>query len=128
MNMNKNGRPYSYPDIVIMPIAGIRAIHGPLSYRMCRGMVELALSEEDAPDRVALWQRMEAMEVRQEGNITMVRNGNDVPCLIPGATELAPVTRSDWIRHKHRKARGFIKLSVMINQETREILAFRVTD
>ena len=32
------------------------------------------------------------------------------------------------MHHKHRKARGFIKLSVMINQETREILAFRVTD
>ena len=29
MNMKKNGRPYSYPDTVIMAIAGIRAIHGP---------------------------------------------------------------------------------------------------
>ena len=67
-------------------------------------------------------------EIRQEGSITTVRNGNDVLCLIPDATGLAPATRSDWIHHKHRKARGFIKLSVMINQETREILAFRVTD
>ncbi len=67
-------------------------------------------------------------QIRQEDNITTVRNGNDVLCLIPDATGLAPATRSDWIHHKHRKARGFIKLSVMINQETREILAFRVTD
>ena len=29
-DMNKNGRPYSYHDTVIMSIAGIRAIHGPL--------------------------------------------------------------------------------------------------
>ena len=55
------------------------------------------------------------MEIRQEGSITTVRNGNDVLCLIPDATGLAPATRSDWIHHKHRKARGFIKLSVMIN-------------
>ena len=128
MNVNKNGRPYSYPDTVIMSIAGIRAIHGPLPYRMCQGMAESALGEEDAPDHVTLWRRIKAMEIRQEGNITTVRNGNDVLCLIPDATGLAPATRSDWIHHKHRKARGFIKLSVMINQETREILAFRVTD
>ena len=128
MNMNKNGRPYSYPDTVIMSIAGIRAIHCPLPYRMCQGMAELALGEEDAPDHVTLWRRIRAMEIRQEGNITTIRNGNDVLCLIPDATGLAPATRSDWIHHKHRKARGFIKLSVMINQETREILAFRVTD
>ena len=128
MNVNKNGRPYSYPDTVIMSIAGIRAIHGPLPYRMCQGMAESALGEEDAPDHVTLWRRIKAMEIRQEGSITTVRNGNDVLCLIPDATGLAPATRSDWIHHKHRKARGFIKLSVMINQETREILAFRVTD
>ena len=128
MNMNKSGRPYSYPDTVIMSIAGIRAIHGPLPYRMCQGMAESALGEEDAPDHVTLWRRIKSMETRQEGSITTVRNGNDVLCLIPDATGLAPATRSDWIHHKHRKARGFIKLSVMINQETREILAFRVTD
>ena len=128
MNMKKNGRPYSYPDTVIMAIAGIRAIHGPLSYRMCQGMAISALGEEDAPDHVTLWRRIKAMKVLQEGSITTVRNGGDVLCLIPDATGLAPATRSDWIHHKHRKARGFIKLSVMINQETREILAFRVTD
>ncbi len=128
MDTNKNGRPYSYPGTVIMSIAGIRAIHGPLPYRMCQGMAESALGEEDAPDHVTLWRRIKAMEIRQEGSITTVRNGNDVLCLIPDATGLAPATRSDWIHHKHRKARGFIKLSVMINQETREILAFRVTD
>ena len=128
MNMKKNGRPHSYPDTVIMAIAGIRAIHGPLPYRMCQGMAISALGEEDAPDHVTLWRRIKAMKVRQEGSIIMVRSGNDVLCLIPDATGLAPATRSDWIHHKHRKARGFIKLSVMINQETREILAFRVTD
>ena len=41
--MNMNGLPYSYPDTVIMSIAGMRAIHGPLPYRMCQGMAESAL-------------------------------------------------------------------------------------
>ena len=95
---------------------------------MCQGMAKLALGEEDAPDPVTLWRKIRAMGIRQEGSITTVRNGNDVPCLIPDATGLTPVTRSDWIHHKHRKARGFIKLSVMINQETREILALLAAD
>ena len=128
MNMKKNGHPYSYPDTVIMAIAEIRAIRGPLLYRMCQRMAISALGEEDAPDHITMWRRIKAMKVRQEGSIIMVRSGSDVLCRIPDATGLAPATRSDWIHHKHRKACGFIKLSVMINQETREILAFRVTD
>ena len=78
-------------------------------------MAESALGEEDAPDHVTLWRRIKAMEIRQGGNITTVRNSNDVLCLIPDATGLAPATRSDWIHRKHRKARGLIKLSAMIN-------------
>ena len=128
MNANKNGRPYQYPDVAVMAIAGIRSIYGTLSYRMCQGMAISALGEEDAPDHVTLWRRIRGMKVRQEGGVTAIQNGSDVLCLVPDATGLAPSTRSDWIHHKHRKVRGFIKLSVMINQETREILAFRVTD
>ena len=81
--MKKNGRPYSYPDTVIMTIAGIRAIHGSLPYRMCQGMAISALGEEDAPDHVTLWRRIKAMKIRQECSIIMVRSGNYVLCLIP---------------------------------------------
>ena len=115
MNAGKNGHPYEYPDTVVMAIAGIRSMLGPLPYRKCQGMAVSALGEEDAPDHVTIWRRINAMEVRQEGGLTTVRKGNDILCLIPDATGLAPSTRSDWIHHKHRKARGFIKLSVMIN-------------
>ena len=87
MSTNKNGRPYSYPDTVIISIARICSIHGHLPYRMCQGMAESALGKEDAPDHVTLWRRIKAMEIRQEGSITTVRNGNDVLCLIPDATE-----------------------------------------
>ncbi len=128
MNTNKNGRPYSYPGTVMMPIAGIRAVHGPLPYRMCQGMAESALGEEDAPDHVTLWRRINAMGVRREGSMTTVRNGDGVPCPIPDAAGPAPATRSDRMHHRRREARGFTRLNVTISRETREILAFRVTD
>ena len=115
MNANKNGHPYQYPDVAVMAIAGIRSIYGTLSYRMCPGMAMSALGQEDAPDHVTLWRRIRGMKVRQGGGVTAIQNGNDVLCLVPDATGLAPSTRSDWIHHKHRKVRGFIKLSVMIN-------------
>ena len=82
---------------------------------MYQGMAESTPGEEDAPDHVILWRRVGAMEVRQEGSIATVRNGNDVLCLIPDAAGLAQTARSDWIHRKHRKARGFIKLSAMMN-------------
>ena len=87
-----------------MSIAGIRAIHGPLPYRMCQGMAESALGEEDAPDHVTLWRRIKAMEIRQEGNITTVRNDNDILCLIPDATGLAPREATGYTTSTGRRA------------------------
>ena len=55
------------------------------------------------------------MKVLQECSIILVRKGSDVICRVPDAIELVLVTRSGWIHHKHEEARGFIKLSVMIN-------------
>ena len=49
MNVNKNGRPYSYPDTVIMSIAGIRAIHGPLPYRNVPGNGRIGLGRGGCP-------------------------------------------------------------------------------
>ena len=36
--------------------------------------------------------------------------------------------RGEWIRHVHKTRRGFIRLNIMVDIDTREILACRVTD
>ncbi len=49
MNANKNGRPYQYPDVAVMAIAGIRSIYGTLSYRMCQGMASNRIKDSENP-------------------------------------------------------------------------------
>ena len=48
--------------------------------------------------------------------------------VIPDGTGLTPGNRGEWIRKTHKLRRGFIRLSVMIDQDTLEILAFRISD
>lgn len=125
MNTGKTGRPYRYPDTVMMSIAGLRNIFGNIPYRLCQGMAISALGEKDAPDHVTLWRRIHAMDVRQEGVLTIVRKGKDTLCLIPDAKRLASSVYGDRARDMPH---GFIRLSLVINQEPKEILAFRVSD
>ena len=49
MNANKNGRPYQYPDVAVMAIAGIRSIYGTLAVPNVSGMAMSALGPRGRP-------------------------------------------------------------------------------
>ena len=74
------------------------------------------------------------MKIYNKLNVTSVddtvevRSKNGMLRLIPDGTGLAPSTRSEWIHHKHKVKRGWIRLSVMVDHDTMKVLAFRVTD
>ena len=68
------------------------------------------------------------MDVTSVGGAIEVRSKKGLLRLIPDGTGLTPATRSEWIHHKHKVKRGWIRLSIMIDHDTHKILAFRVTD
>ena len=41
---------------------------------------------------------------------------------------MAPGNRGEWIRKMHKLRRGFIRMRVMIDQDKREIFAFRISN
>ena len=127
MNRGKNGRPFSYDEGTIMMIAGLK-YKLKLSYRVCEGMVRKTLGEESAPDHTTLCRRINGMNVTSVEESIEIRGRKGVMRLIPDGTGLTPSTRSEWIHHKHKVKRGWIRLSVMIDHDTQKILAFRVTD
>ena len=70
----------------------------------------------------------EQMNVTSVDDTVEVRSKNGMLRLIPDGTGLAPSTRSEWIHHRHKVKRGWIRLSVMADHDTMKVLAFRVTD
>ena len=127
MNKKKNGRPFDYSELTIMTIAGVR-YNLKLAYRSCEGLAISALGEKDAPDHTTLCRRINKMNVTSAEGCVEVRSKGSLIRLIPDGTGLTPSTRSDWIRHKHKVKRGWIRLSVMIEHDTQKIVAFKVTD
>lgn len=127
MNHKKNGRPYQYPESAIVAIATIRYMCG-LSYRACEGLAIAALGEDGAPDHTSLYRRLKQVKVSVRNGITTASGGNTVMRVIPDGTGMEPSTRSEWVRHKHKVRRGFIRFTMLVNQDTQEILAYTVTD
>ena len=127
MNKKKNGRPFDYSELTIMAIAGVR-YKLKLAYRPCEGLAISALGEGDAPDHTTLCRRINKMNVTSAEGCVEVRSKGSIMRLIPDGTGLTPSTRSDWMRHKHKVKRGWIRLSVMIEHDTQKIVAFKVTD
>ena len=127
MNKKKNGRPFDYSELTIMAIAGVR-YRLKLAYRPCEGLAISALGEKDAPDHTTLCRRINKMNVTSAEGCVEVRSKGSIMRLIPDGTGLTPSTRSDWMRHKHKVKRGWIRLSVMIEHDTQKIVAFKVTD
>ena len=127
MNKGKNGRPFIYDEETMMVVAGIVYQLG-LACRGCEGLAVMALGEENAPDHTTIWRRINKMDVTSVDDTVEVRSKNGMLRLIPGGTGLAPSTRSEWIHHKHKVKRGWIRLSIMVDHDTMKVLAFRVTD
>ena len=47
---------------------------------------------------------------------------------IPDGTGMEMSTRGDWIRFKHQTKRGFIGVTILVDQDAMEILAYTATD
>ena len=128
MNRRKNGRPFAYPETLIISLAIIRTVCG-ISYRMCEGLAQEALGEENAPDFTTLQRRISKVDTTLvRGHSGIARSKSSTVRVIPDGTGLTPGNRGEWIRKTHKLRRGFIRLSVMIDQDTLEILAFRISD
>lgn len=127
MNGGKNGRPFAYPESLVMSISAIRYLCG-LSFRAAEGMAAAALGTECAPDHTTLYKRIKKVKVSVADGIATAASGGAVLRVIPDGTGMAPSTRGDWIRHKHKTQRGFVRVTLLVNQDTQEIMAYTVTD
>ena len=129
MNAGKNGHPFVYSECLVMAIIGIRLQLG-IALRCAKGMAIATLGEENAPDHVTLWRRTKSLDASITGRTITVRCKGSILQMIIDGTGMSPSAKGDCIRYtyKIRTKSGFIRLSVMIEQDTMRVLGFTVTD
>ena len=100
-----------------------------LPYRHLQGMLRMTLTDEDTPDYTAIYRRFQSMDVRRDGSVFTVAGRRTGPvALAAGSTGLKQHNRGEWIRRRRKAGRVFVKLHIMVDTDTKRILAIRVTD
>jgi len=126
-NRRKDGAPFPCADGLIMAAAALRtALRVP--YRQLSGMLEAMMDGRGSPSYPVLYRRMRLLDVDVRGNEVTVRDPDRRLVMVADATGLKQHRRGEWIRHKWRVRRGFAKLHLPMDADTREVLAAVVTD
>jgi hypothetical protein len=127
MNAGKPGRPFQYPESFIEWMA---RIHGffQMPYRQMEGFVrKLAtfIPGIKVADYTTLFRRMKSLALSL--NVTPAILAEDV-IVAADSTGIKVTNRGEGMREKWRIRRGWIKLHIMIDVETNQVLGLEITD
>lgn len=126
MNHKKVGRPYKYSHSMMAAIAICRLLFG-FSYRVTEGYFTKHWDGHDVPHFSVIWKRVGGtMPVFDKASVRNLLKGKR--CFVVDSTGLKLSNRGEWIRVKWNVKRGFFKLHILIDLDTKRILAFRLTD
>ena len=129
MNASKNGHPFVYSECLVMAIIGTRLQLG-IALRCAEEMTIAALGDKNAPDHVTLWRRTKSLDVSFIDRTITVKSKSSILQFIIDSTGMSPSAKGDYIRYRYRikTKSGFIRLSVMVQQDSMRVLGFTVTD
>ena len=100
-----------------------------LPYGHLHGILIETLGDWDAPHHTTIYGRFQMREITRNGSVFTVTGGGTIPvCLAVDSTGLKQHNRGEWIRQKWKVKRGFVKMHVLVDVDTKKILAIRVTD
>jgi len=123
MNSNKKGRKYQYPESFMKMLGYVKVYFG-LSYRQTEGLIRTYHTVPAVPDYTVIHKRINNLDIRQPLN----HKSNNIVLAID-STGIKVTNSGDWITHKwHGKRRGFLKMHVGVDADTKQILAVKITD
>ncbi|MBA3750731.1 MAG: IS5 family transposase [Nitrosopumilus sp.] len=129
MNENKKGKPYSYPDSFILVVGYIR-IYFHLPYRQTEGIIKSTGKNLPIhPCYSQICRRVNKLDITN--NKIDNDNDNDESIIIAiDSTGIKVTNRGQWMQDKWnvRNKKGYLKIHIAVNIETKEILALEVTD
>ena len=125
---SKRGRPFKYSDLLMGGIAYLRYMTG-MSLRKTEGTAGAMLWNLDTPDHVTIWRRTCAKAVIIQGRkIKIETKDNKTYVLMADSTGVTTTGKGRWIEFKWDIKCSYIKLHVLVEEESQKILAFRITD
>lgn len=130
LNENKVGAPFVYSDTCFMVMALFRNTVG-TAYRQMQGIIEEILGEENSPTFSAIYKRINKISLEDESDKSWFSDGTakkEIVFLSGDSTGLKPTSRGDWMGQKWDVKRGFIKMHIMVDSDTKKIYAVSITD
>ena len=127
VNAGKRGRPFQYPEPFIAWMARIH-IFLQMPYRQMEGFVRnLAtfIPGLKAADYTTLFRRIKDLDLSLPVEPRTL--AEDV-IVAADSTGIKVTNRGEWMREKWQVRRGWIKLHVMIDVETNQVLGLEITD
>ena len=127
MNYKKVGHPYKYSHSMLAAIAICKVMLG-MSYRVVEGHFVASWKGHDVPCFSQIWKRIGGRMPVFEGVSIHDLPGKGMRRFIVDSTGLKLSNRGEWIRVKWNVKRGFFKLHILIDLDTKRILAFELSD
>ncbi len=127
MNKGKEGARFRYPDSFIRLLL-FMYVYLHLPYRQLEGFTK-ALARYvkglKPPDHSSIQWRAENLPVKLDQ--TLVDSNEDLVIALD-ASGIKVANRGDWIRHKWKVRRGYLKIHIAVDVKKKTILALKVTD
>jgi hypothetical protein len=127
MNENKNGKKYKFPDSFILAIGYLRtSFH--LPYRQTEGIIKATgKSLLDHPSYGHICKRINKLNIKIKEDDTDDYDGYVV--IAVDSTGVKVTNRGQWMSDKWNiKKKGYLKIHIVVNIKTKEILALDITD
>jgi len=124
MNKRKKGRPYSFPDSFMRFLAFLYIAF--LPYRQLEGFLRgLAkyISKLQTADYTTIFKRLKKIKVE----IPFQELGDNIVVAVD-STGMKVSNRGEWIRHKWKVKKGWIKVHVAVDVKTKKLIALEITD
>ena len=126
-NDSKRGAPFKYAVGMIMLAAMLRTAYG-FQYRQLSGFIAKTLGEYNTPDYTVLWRRINQLDVKIHDGFVQVSDRKKSITMLADSTGIKQANRGEWIRTKWQLRRGFVKIHLLADADTRKILAVMITD
>jgi len=126
MNKVKEGRKFVYPDSFIKLLGYMRAYFH-LPYRHTEGIVRAHASNTlpSIPDYSRICRRINRLDIKIDANNSNLHDDNCVIAI--DSTGVKVTNRGEWIRHKWKVKRGYLKIHIAVDIKKKRILSLDVT-
>lgn len=124
MNDGKVGKPFDYPESFLAMLAVVHAYL--LPYRQLEGFTRALTRHLDGlktPDYTSIHWRVSRMDVNVDPSL---KKEDDI-VIAADSSGIKVANRGEWIRKRWHVRRGFIKMHIAVDKESKEIVAMKVT-